>query len=473
MHTRRRRIGIALVVAALCASPVTGGDALDLVPADSLFVWNGLPYPDTAPAGSQPSALATLFEAGARLAGNPLHPGARLAVRAAELFSLTVRYPFAISIIDAHPRAKEREVSRAFDKLQIALIVRTGGANDAFRRIVQRALNDLTDSGQASLERSTAEGQAFETLRDRRIEGVFAWGEIGEYFVLTFGEDAWPLVARAAAGRDSLGAARWVRDVRAQNPEPALIELYVAVREIRARLDPSAEGRATEFFRAWSADDIDQAAWFLGFEKRALFCLAHLRRGETMQRHVFADAKMADETALRLIPPDARYAVYQVPMHTLLPRLFGGFYSTRGARLKQAAIDVLERIEQKHGFNVQRDILERLGQRIILHNQPPHPLRLPLAFTAIIEIESDQTKVRERLDTLCGEWQSFLAAPREDEPRGASATLDREPDGVWSFRWGPLVGVAWTFTDTHIVASWSPYALRQVLDDLNDRARRR
>lgn len=439
-------------------------DPLELVPAESLLCWNSNAYPETDRAAAQPSALGTLIEAGARITGTPLRPRAKLALRVAESFSVAIRYPFALAAIDASARPSKSPDSQVVDDLRIALIIQTGGDASPFRRIIQKTANDLTDDGQAKIEKLTAGPYTYEELRDKRIDEPFAWGEIGGCFVFTYGVGVWPVIASVAEGkRESLAKVEWVSRARADSPQPRLIEIYAAMREIRRRLDPVVEQRASEFFKAWKADQIDDAAWVLGFEGRGMYCVAHFLSGGEMAKRVYAHPSMASPELLKAVPESARFAVYRFPMSTFLPRFFGGYYSTRGEKLRRAAIDVLNRIQAKHKFNVQTDILEHLGDTIVLHNDPPHPLRLPLAFTTLIPIESDAAGVRERVELLLTDWQSYLNEPEADGTP-ATATLDRDGDGVWSFRWGPLVGLSWTFTEKFLIISWSPTAVREYLD---------
>ncbi|MFN0136744.1 MAG: hypothetical protein ACKVS9_11590, partial [Phycisphaerae bacterium] len=89
-----------------------------------------------------------------------------------------------------------------------------------------------------------------------------------------------------------------------------------------------------------------------------------------------------------------------------------------------------------------------------------------------IPIVSDSDGVRGRLEALLEDWRKHLDEPDEIEGP-ATATLERDPDGVWSFRWGPLVGLAGTFTDRFIVLSWSPGALREYVDEMGDKLGKR
>lgn len=468
-------VPLGILHLALCTSPLTPGaaaaDPLALVPAESLLCWAGQPFPDAKPADDQPSAIATLIDLGTRLAGKELDPRGQLWVRILEGAGHVVRYPYAVALIDARARPLESDpVARQVDQLKLALVVNTGGNSEPFLRVIQKIVNEQTAGNHAVLERSQARHWSYQSLRDKRLPAwsAISWGQIDDCFVVTLGQDVWPAVAATAADRQGgLLGEDWVRQVRAARG-PALIEIIVRVREMRDRLDPFVLGRATDFFAAWQAESLERAFWRLGFEGRAMFCEAHLLEGGQARRRVFADASASDAAVLTLMPPDARYAVYKLPIARLIPRLAESLTSTRGREFTAAARRAWARIEHEHGFELERDLLDHLGDTIILHNSPPHPLRVPLMFTTLAEIKGDPRRVRETLDKVCAAWQTWLRSETADETGPSPAAVERDGDGVWYLRFGPLATFAWTVTDRHIAVSWSPTALRQYLHEFGN-----
>lgn len=456
---------IALAPAALAHDP------LELVPAESLIAWRGRPFTeDGAGASSRPSAIGTLIEVGTRIAGSPLRPREQFGVRLLEAFGVAINYPFALALIDAQAIPTESGEGRRVDKLKLALIIRTDGKSEPFRKIIQKTVNELTDRGKATLERGSAAGCSYEELRDQRLPESVAWGEIGDCFVITHGPDVWPLIADVAAGKaPSLAGEKWIAEARAALKNPPLIEVIVAAAATRERLDPFVQGRATNFFRAWHADKVERGYWTLGFDERALYCTAHFRIGDQTVRRVYADPSIRDPQFLRTIPDGARYAIYRLPVSGMLPRLFSGYYATQDEKDRSAAWSEWQKIQTRYGFDAQRDLLDNLGDTIVLHNDPPHPMRLPLAFTSLIEIRREPQRVRELVEKICTAWGDWLATGDEDEgPRWAR--LERDDDGIWSFQYGPVAGLAWTVTDKFIVTSWTPGALREYLKKMGEAA---
>ncbi|MGE0482248.1 MAG: hypothetical protein AB7Q17_17455 [Phycisphaerae bacterium] len=465
------------LVLALAPERAAAIDPLDVVPADALLVWRGQPFPDTTPAADQPGTLATLLDVGARLAGQPLPPQTQIALRLIEALGTMVRYPHALALIDARAKPLVTDAdARKVDQLKLVLAVQTRGKSEPFLRIVQKVVNEQTDANVAELRRATLANGSYQELRDKRLAdwAVVAWGEIDDCFVLTLGADVWPLVARTAAGESArLRDADWVVQARtAQRPNP-LIEIFVAVRDIRARLDPFVHGRATDFFAAWHAADIERAHWAFGFAGDALFCEASFVKHGAPVKRVFTALPPGDALFLRVVPPRARYAVYQLPMGEMIPRFFAGIVATRDPAERRYANDVWNRIQSDYQFDAQRDLLAQFGDRWILHNYPPHPLHLPVAMTTLTEIRGDARRVRDTIAIICRAWQDAtdrLAAKTGVPPW---ATIVAESDGVWYLQFGLIAGPACTVTDRYLITSWSPAALRDYLDTVGDAAGKR
>lgn len=459
--------------AAQAASAPRALEPIDLAPADALLVWVGRPYERVGGAAA-PSPFQTLIEAGARIAGSPLRPRDQFALRCLEMFTTIVNHPFALVILDAGARPTADRKGRRIDDLQLALIARTDGDSEPFLRTIQKAVNELTDTQHAQLTQRGAGGFTFHQLVDQRLGETIAWGEIGGCFAITYGPEVWPRLAALAADRAAaLPADAWFAAAREKRDRPPLIEIFAGFQRIRARLDPQVDGRATRFFEAWQAQNVDQAYWALGFEGRALYCTAAFRADGRTVRRVYADPRAADARALALVPEPARFAVYRVPIGRLIPQIIAGYYATRPKVDADRAAARWQKIEAQYHFDAERDILAQLGDTIILHNDPPHPLRLPLAFTGLLEIKGEAARLAALIDEACQAWSRVLAGDDADDDETKNwLRLERADDGVWSLEYGVVAGLAWTVTDRYIVTSWSPAALREYLRKVGDRAGR-
>lgn len=465
------RAVIAIALLAALVPRAAALDPIDLIPAECLLCWYGRPLPDTTPVSEQPSSLQALLDLGTRLVGQPLDNRGQLLVRCAEMFSAWVRYPHALALVDARARSIQADSdTKRVDQLRFVLAVKSGADTDAFLRIIQKAVNEQTDAAAATLTRRSAASWSFQELRDKRLPEwcVLAWGQIGENFVFTIGSDMWPAVAAIAAGQAAgLSRERWYAEARAARAPTALIEIFVAMGAIRERLDPFVDGRATEFFRVWESHELEQAYWALGFQGRALYCEAHFRQGERTTTRLFADPDASDPHLLATIPPTARYAIYKVPMSRLFPRLIESVLETRGPEERAKIRQTWERIQKESGIDAQRDLLRHLGDRIVLHNDPPHPLRLPLAMTTLTEIRSEPRTVRRTVELACSKLREATHRG-SDEGSPPLLTFEREDDGIWYLRFGLLAGPAWTVTDRFVITSWSPAALRAYLAKIGD-----
>jgi len=467
---------VALLVLGV-ALPAAAREPLELIPAESLLCWNGQALPGATPlAGDTPSALQTLVELGARLAGQPLDAGTRLLLRAGELCAVTIQYPHAFALIDvsAKPLDSDPAVKRV-DQLRCVLVARPAQSGESlptsrpanpFLRIIQKAVNDATDSAAATLVTRRAGSWSYQELRDRRLPewSVIAWGYLDDCFVLTLGEDVWPLVARVA-NRDapSLRDDAWYSDVRRARQDSALIEIFVAVQRAEQKLDPLVDERVSAFFRAWEGHPLERMHWSFGLDGQALFCLAHFRiEGETYAR-LYADPQAGDARLLATVPPGARYAIYQVPMARFFRRLCRSLLAIQGPKLRARIESVWLQVMTDSGLDAERDLLDHLGEHAVLHNYPQHPLRLPLAVTALVEIRHQPDRVARTIDSVCVGFQRALEEASADGRGPPPLALQREDDGVWYIRYGPLAGPAWLVTERFIVLSWSPQALREYM----------
>jgi hypothetical protein len=484
LHARGWLAALVLTVLgpALVSRAADAREPIDLIPADSLLCWYGRPTPDEGARNEQPSTLQTLVELGARLAGGPLDSGIQLNVRMAEMFGLMLHYPHAVALVDARAKPTATDASaRRVDRLRFALVVQVGEQTEPFLRIIQKAVNEQTNSGAATLVNARAGRWSYQELRDQRLPdwAAIAWGQIDRHFVLTVGPNVWQSIAAVAQGEQpALTSDPWYAVARAKQRRTAFVEIFVAAAEIQTRLDPFVDGRAGDFFRAWDAGNLRQAHWALGFEERALYCVAHLRLGsagdeaqESTVRRVYADPENRDPHLLAAIPPGARYAIFDVPADRILARFFRGVLAIQGARARANIERLWAEAQAKHGFDAEHGLLAHLGERIVLHNDPPHPLHLPLALTVLIEIRDEPATVRGTIEAICSAWRAALEEVVAKNGAPPPFTLHRDDDGIWYVRYGVggsgwlgLAGPAWTVSDRYIIASWSPAALREYLE---------
>lgn len=456
---------LALLFVVAAARPAPAAEPVDLIPADSMLVWYGRPLPDAPPpdqpAGPLQSALTLI-----NLARPTLKPADRLRLSVVEGLIQMIRHRHALALIDTAARAADdNPQGKQLHDLKLAVVIEAKQFHGRFYRIIKDSLNDLVNEELGELDTKTVHGLSYWELKDSRLPdwAIVAWGKIGDSVVVTVGEGVWPRIANVAAGREpSIGSDVWNREARTAHEQSALIEIFVRADEMRTRLDPLLDGKVSEFFAVWGAADMHRAHWALGLREDVLFCIAQFVLGEQTVPRVYASPEVADPAIRALIPPDTRFAVYRYSAGEFLERFFTGLWVWQPEENQRMLVRRWEAIQRQNGFNVERDLLPKLGDRIILHNFPKHPWRLPIFFTTMIEIRDDRAAVRETLDKLCAAWEA--AMQREAEQRGVvqPVQLQRSPDGNgWHFALGNLTGVAWTLTDRHLIISYSLEALKE------------
>lgn len=469
-HLKHSSYVVCLALLATQNTAAPAREPLDFLPAETLLCWSADRLPDTNVSASQPS-LASWIDLGSRLTGHPLKGRALITLRLAEAFSHIAAYPHAIAAIDARA-APTKSGGRRVDRLKLALIVKTGGESETFRRMIQRIINEQVDTSTATLSERKALRWTYQELYDERLPrwARIAWGDIGGHFVVTLGQDVWPRIAAVAAQKaPSLSRDDWIAETRSKMGGSALIEIIASIRGIRERLDPFVDGRATDFFQAWDAADAERGYWALGFKKNALFCANRLRGGGRNGGRLLADPDTTTPHLLATIPAEARYAIYDVAPADFFPRLLNSIVATRGASTRAAMREFWSGLESQQQINCRRDILDNLGPHIVMHNAPPHPLHIPLAMTMLYEIKSNPGRVRDTIEKLSQGLQAALQRAAEAQDNPAALAIRRSSDGVWYLQFG-LTGPAWTVTDKFIITSWSPVALRAYLQRVGDAA---
>lgn len=469
--TRAAATAPASEAASQTSSPASRlpSNPLDLIPAESLAVWKGSPLPDESSDRAGTGEGATFLELLRRVLGANLDARTKLTLRLYELVSVARGYHFAVACIDAAARSRRPDGGGTHaDRLKLAFVVDAGDDPRPFLSIIARAIKELTDAGPATLEKKSAGRFEYQELYDNRLPAWcrVAWGRCGRFFVLTLGEEVWPQVAAVAEGEaPSIGTDGWVRAVRSETPNEPVVEIVAAASRIRRQLDPFVMNRATAFFEAWGCAELEQIYWAIGFRGEGLYCQTSVRDdGQTTTRRL-ADPEYRDAAAARTIPAGARFAVFRVDVADVLTRLVSSYYATQRPAEREQAARAWEQIQLDLGFDAQRDVLDRLGGTIVMHNVPAHPLRLPLMFTALYEIRGDGAATARTLERICRGWLAALersAQAGENEAQGPTL-LQRDGDGIWYLQLGPVAGLAWTFTDRYIITSWSPMALREYL----------
>jgi hypothetical protein len=457
-------------------TPATFG----LIPPDAMLTLFARPLPkDLNPdVGGQygpredPSAINTALQMLVQVFANKMKPGDIIGLRIGEAFLEAINYPYAIILYDCHaePLPGRPNVMK-IDKLQMAAVIDTQGRSERFYEMLARTFGAVTSTATAEITHQEAYGFKYSRLYDNRLDPdeVLEWGNVQSHFVISFGEGVFQRIAAAAAGaKPSADRNEWIREVRAARAADSYVELFVNPKRIRSSLDPFVQGAASQFFIAWDAEELDRSHWAFGLQDRGMFCVAHhVLSGETVER-TYAQPEPRDSPDMAVVPPETHYAVWRTPVGPFLNRFISSLVATRDPHTQERIRNEWTRIQREFGFDAQREVLDNLGDTIVQHKFPMHPLKIPVCVTTLIEIKQNPETVAKAIETMCTAWQSGIS-DAINKGIVMPATLTRDDDGIWFLNFG-LAGPAWIVTDKYIVGSWSPAALRTYLSTVGDAA---
>lgn len=453
---------------------------MDLVPADSLVVYAAKPYgrllATTRPDG-QPTLSIASIAAALNAAGLIPNEGQVFADIAGAL-PLLGQFEHAVVLLDVSSRVVERTevatsipaepgISLRLKSLQTAVIFRTGDRSPVVLEQLDRVIGRYTNSQVAKLSSQKESGYTYQRLVDERLPGwaIWEWGRLGDFFVVSFGEGAFQKIAKAHGGQTRrLGEDDWFRRAMSKTQgDEALVEWFIAFASLRERLGDEAQGRVARVADALQASDMTHDLWTIGYEGRAMtWYRCYRRQGEDFVR-AYSDPAGYSPPHRRIVPDAARHmAILNVPTRWLvdsLPRAWVASQSEGNLRKWKRA---WRSLEQETGVDISGNLIENIGQTVVIFDYPPHPLDIPVALTVAIEIKNRRA-VQSATDTLLAAWGQYLDDRAErNQTVLVRMKVKRDDDGVWYLQAG-ILGPALKVTDRYVVLSWSPQALRDAL----------
>ncbi|HEY3241921.1 MAG TPA: hypothetical protein VGM03_01095 [Phycisphaerae bacterium] len=473
MRCARAAIGLILcVLARIPAAWAIPPELVEYVPADAVVAV--LTDGSGSREGADPTPnLAVLLASRIREMGLiPDGSGATgLFVDIAAALPAVIRHPWAITLLEI-ASTPSGEGARHLADLRGGLIVLTRGENEELERQIRRALATYTTSEFSKLsERQVGDSTVYE-LRDSRMPewALLSWGRVGDAYVVTLGAGSFDRIVASPRGsghlvRESLLArAEWLARARREcHSTAAAVEWTVDFDGLRRQLENAAPH--TVFDRALSAfglNETDRALWTVGALGREITCYTLARVGDADRFSVVAGPEIRNPLPSQFIPPEAStFAVFDHRPATLLRRLAAGYLATCRDEWRDKLRDNWERLQGRTGVDFQRDVLDQLGDRIVVHTWPPHPLGIALLCTVELEIDGSAERLRRALDVLLGEYGQYL---QEGHSAAAgdpfSMRIKRDEDGVWYLQAG-IYGPALKVTQHWLVISFAPQAVRQ------------
>lgn len=464
----------------IAASLMAGRPAADMVPlercvpADAMAVYINRPAPRPEHDAELPATdrlgglLMTL-----KLAGVLPREG-RIIADIAGTLPVVGRHPHALVLLDITAQRVGRDSYR-LDELQAGLVVQSGGMTPALDRRIRDLLRTYTDAGHAAIETVEENGVRRHRLIDERLPAwsVIEWGEVGPHVVIGMGQDAFSTLADVIRERHPpLAEAPWYVAARRRLGEPRSgIEVVIDLVRIRERVGEVVRRRADDVIRALELDEVTHLVWQTGFEGRALRSEVVARSEGPIVHHLrLAGPGVAAECVEAVLPADAgSYAALRFSLADIFHTAREAWLEGQSPQRQERFRDGWQQLETAFDFDAETGLVDRLGEHLVIHDYPRHPLRLPMFFTLWIEHTGDAATVAGTIDAMMSAWKSLLGAPAGTQPAiGLRPRVQRTETGIWFLQlgiMGPALGVA----DDWIVISFSPEAVRANLDYLESR----
>ena len=398
--------------------------------------------------------------------------------------------------------------------MQVAVVLATHGQHDDVVERIRRMLTTHTDKQFGKMQITPRDGARSYRLTDSRLPGwaTWEWGPLGDCYVIGLGTGAFDRIAETFADPTrSIAQDPWFANARRRcRGQGAMIEWLVNYQGIRKRLEPVVKGRPEQVLEALGAGKLERGLTALRMEGRFLTCyiMHHYPEGDDFIP--LSDPRNVPKEHLAAVPKDVGCAIIQRDLADWICRLRDAYLASQTEKERAQWQEWFAELERRYGIDVRAQLLDRLGQHLIIHNWPAHPAKLPLTFTLMLEID-DAAPVQDAIDAMMGAWQEWQRNPTgwSSRRRAGSATrststrrqattavattapaapkrpttrprtrgllrpgVGREPDGIW-YLYAGVVRPAIAVTDGYIVISWSPKAVRANLERLRrDGARR-
>ncbi len=376
---------------------------------------------------------------------------------------LLSRYPTAAILLNVEAESLPGGGHR-LRRLGGALVFAIGADPDPAARRVQELLNLYTDRSHSVMEQRSVDGLAVYRLLDDRLPGwVFEWGEVDGFFVVSVGAGSLERIVRAVRSpKKSLAEDSWSCTARKEcrSVQPFL-EIYLDADRLREQLGAIMEGTTREVLTALGMEELRRGYWAIWLDGRFVEACSFLRMADGDSRVPLTVSGPARRAWERFVPAQAgRAAVLAVSGADLLRRGTRAYLASRSASARQKWVGLWNQHVVSGDWSAESDFLDLLGETVILHDYPRHPLGIPLLCTVLVEIDGSAQAVRRSVDRILAAAQRALGSAASTAPSDPWAPgLRRDPDGVWYLQAG-LLGPALAVTNGWIVISYAPDAVR-------------
>lgn len=467
------------------AAPPASRPISDVIPVDAHIVYLARPY-DAIGSGptSQPATnnvnLATILSL---LNSSGLLPNeGQVFADIATALPLMGRYEHGLILLDVSSKIVRRpgrtpdegpRVSLRLKHMQSAAVFRTEGDDRIVLQHLNRIVGRYTNNEIAKLTTEKAAGFEYQRLVDDRMPGwaIWEWGRLGDFFAVCFGAGSFEKLALAYSNeKDSLSDDAWFQNARKETQgDDALAMWYIAFQRMETRLNEVARGRHEAVTAALGADHLTQDFWTVGLKDRAISCYRLYRRNGEDVMHRYSDPSKFPAELRAIIPREARhYAVINVPTRWLVDNVPRAWLAAQSQRHLDEWTKIWESLEKEIGVDLGGNLINNLGDHMLMFDYPPHPLDVPLVYTIAIAVR-DEKAVKLSVDAILAAWAQYLD---DRAKRGGNSLMrvrvHKDPDEVWYIQAG-ILGPALKVTNGYVVISWSPQALRDALKAMGGR----
>lgn len=387
---------------------------------------------------------------------------------------MLARRPHALVLLDISARHVPPRTYR-LKEMQAALLIDGEGLSAEIDRRIRDLLATYSDAENGRIETVHAGGARYHRLIDRRLPewAALAWGEVGGQFLLTFGEGAFPGMLDVLQGRGRvLADDPWFQQAHTRcRGANSGIEAYVNIARLRQRVSEVVKDRPAAVVRSLGMERADRLVWTVGFDGRAL-------RSEVLAREVngkdhyamLTGKEMTASEVTAAIPPEAgAYAAFRFPLREAVRGGCRAYLDSRSPEARRRLTEGLRRLEDEFDFHAGAELVDQLGDHLVVHTYPRHPLGLPMLWTFWVQLNGDARIVRRTLDRMMSAWQRHIEGSEGTKVAiGLSPQIKLDPDGIWYLQLG-LAGPALGVADGWIVVSYSPEAVRANLRYLTSR----
>ena len=384
---------------------------------------------------------------------------------AASLSTLTVK-PHAVILFDVHARQRD-DGGHELAGLKLAIVMLTKGANADVERRIQHFLNTYTNSGQGSLSKAENDDGTVYTFRDQRLPdwAMLTWGRVGDFYVLAVGDDSFERVAKTihGAGAPLDDAATLDRDdwfnkafqqTRGQRSAAAL---YLRFDRLIERSDESLAAKIRGTLTPLGLSRAERGLWTIRQNQRSVEAAGVVYRNGATETMQLAGQQFLATLRPPTVPMAASgYAAVDLNPGTLLRGVSEAYLASQSPKDRERLNAFWKQLADDTEVSIERDIFSHLTKPVIVHNYPPHLLRLPLAWTLQIPIKDGAADVRRNLDRLLETGKNRL-----DED--GAIRLHQIASGNWFMQFG-LAGPAVAVTEHWLIVSYSPQAVQQNVD---------